>query len=94
MKNVKSTYTWYLCPVTYFLDENELFRYRVKVYILKPRICFVEEYVPRTHELAKAVSDKVKDGCEIVYLKRHGVVSVSDNLGMALELAELAEVIS
>ncbi|MEM2512680.1 MAG: hypothetical protein QXX61_06045, partial [Ignisphaera sp.] len=49
---------------------------------------------PKTHELAKAVANKVKDRCGIVYLKRYGVVAVSDNLGMALELAELAEVIA
>lgn len=81
-------------PLLTFSNESDLFLDTELKYILKPKICFVEEYIPRTHELAKAVANKVKDGCEIVYLKRHGVVAVSDNLGMALELAELAEVIA
>jgi L-fuculose-phosphate aldolase len=74
--------------------EDDLFLDTELKYILKPKICFVDEYIPRTHELAKAVTQKIVEGCEIVYLKKHGVVTVSDNLGMALELAELAEVIA
>jgi Ribulose-5-phosphate 4-epimerase and related epimerases and aldolases len=73
---------------------DELFLDTELKYILKPKICFVDEYTPRTHELAKAVTQKIAEECEIVYLKRHGVVTISDNLGMALELAELAEVIA
>ncbi|MEM1608220.1 MAG: class II aldolase/adducin family protein [Ignisphaera sp.] len=63
-------------------------------YILKPRICLVKELIPRTTDLADAVAKKVAEGCEIIYLEGHGVVTVSDSLGMALELAELAEVIA
>ena len=73
---------------------SELFLDTELKYILKPKVCFTEELIPRTNELAEAVVSKVKGGCEIVYLEGHGVVTVSDNLGMALELAELAEVIA
>ncbi|MEL9909460.1 MAG: hypothetical protein QXP36_03580 [Conexivisphaerales archaeon] len=55
---------------------------------------FVRELIPRTTDLASAALEKVREGCEILYLERHGVVTVSDNLGMALELAELSEVIA
>ncbi|RLG76157.1 MAG: hypothetical protein DRO12_04685 [Thermoprotei archaeon] len=76
-------------------DEiGELFLDTELKYILKPRIRFVKELIPRTVDLAKAVVEKVKEGCEIIYLEKHGVVTVSDNLGMALELAELAEIIA
>ncbi|MEM3959896.1 MAG: class II aldolase/adducin family protein [Ignisphaera sp.] len=75
-------------------DMEDLFLDTELKYILKPRICLVKELIPRTTDLADAVARKVAEGCEIIYLERHGVVSVSDNIGMALELAELAEVIA
>lgn len=75
-------------------SSDDLFLDTELKYILKPKICFVEENIPRTQELANAVTQRVKEGCEIVYLKKHGVVTISDNLGMALELTELAEVIA
>lgn len=76
-------------------DEfSELFLDTEVKYILKPKICFVSEIIPRTVELAEAVAERVREGCEIIYLEGHGIVAVSSNLGMALELAELAEVIA
>ncbi|MEM0490836.1 MAG: class II aldolase/adducin family protein [Ignisphaera sp.] len=81
-------------PLLTSKDRDRLFLDTEIKYILKPKICFVDEYVPRSEELAKAVTDSVKNGCEIIYLQGHGVVTVSENLGMALELAELAEVIA
>ena len=63
-------------------------------YIAKIRICFVDEYIPRSVELAKAVAQKASEGCQIIYLKNHGVVTTADNLAMALELAEVAEIIA
>ncbi|MEM3999132.1 MAG: class II aldolase/adducin family protein [Ignisphaera sp.] len=75
-------------------DMGNLFLDTELKYILKPRICLVKELIPRTTDLADAVAKKVAEGCEIIYLEGHGVVTVSDSLGMALELAELAEVIA
>ncbi|MDK6028103.1 class II aldolase/adducin family protein [Ignisphaera sp. 4213-co] len=81
-------------PLLKSSDLDDLFLDTELKYILKPRICFVKELIPRTHDLANAVVEKVREGCEIIHLERHGVVTVSDTLGMALELAELAEVIA
>ena len=63
-------------------------------YALKIRICFVDEYPPGSVELAKAVAQKATEGCQIIYLKNHGIVATASNLAMALELAEIAEVIA
>ncbi|MEM3714341.1 MAG: class II aldolase/adducin family protein [Nitrososphaeria archaeon] len=81
-------------PLLKFSETENLFLDTELKYILKPRICFVRELIPRTTDLASAALEKVREGCEILYLERHGVVTVSDNLGMALELAELSEVIA
>ncbi|MEZ0394156.1 MAG: class II aldolase/adducin family protein [Desulfurococcaceae archaeon] len=62
--------------------------------VFRPRICFVGKFMPGSEELARAVSEKAREGCNIIYMKGHGVVAVHENLTMALEFAELAELLA
>ena len=76
------------------LEPGEDLYLDVELKYAKTRICFVDEYTPGSVELAKAVARKAAEGCQIIYLKNHGIVATASNLAMALELAEAAEIIA
>jgi len=63
-------------------------------YFLEPKICWVEELRPRTEDLAQATASKVKEGCNIIILQNHGLVTTGRTLMEAVERTEAVDLAS
>ncbi len=75
-----------------FLDLSYLVNDTEFQYVLNPKHCMVDVIKPGSEELAKAVSEKFAEGCNVVIMKNHGIVAGGRSLEVALELAESTEV--
>lgn len=75
-----------------FLDLSYLVTDTEFQYVLKPKHCMVNVIQPGSEELAKAVSEKFAEGCNVVIMKNHGIIAGGKSLEIALELAESTEI--
>jgi len=63
-------------------------------FFLEPKTCWVKELRPRTEDLAQAVASKVKEGCNIIILQNHGLVTTGRTLMEAVERTEATDIAS
>ena len=54
-------------------------------------VCVVKELEPGSEELAREVSEKAAEGCKVIALLNHGLVSLGENLKEAVDRAVAEE---